>query len=103
MASGDQIKQARDARGLSQQQVAEAIGVRKSTVQKIESGVTQRSRHLPEIKRLLGLPSDTEPVSFGYAAYMELAQIAAQQQALAERAQAILREIAARQRRKRGE
>lgn len=54
-SSGKDIREAREAKGLSQQQVADAVGISQPTVQKIEDGRTVRSRYLPEIEKFLGM------------------------------------------------
>jgi transcriptional regulator with XRE-family HTH domain len=54
----ERIRQAREARGLSQQEVADAVGISQPAVRKIESGETRKSRYLPEIMRYLRIAPD---------------------------------------------
>ena len=58
MASGQDIAKARAAQGLSQQALADLVGLSQPAIQKIETGETRRSKFLPEIERVLGLSSD---------------------------------------------
>ena len=48
----------RDARGLSQADLAVRVGVRQQTIGAIEAGKTTRSKFLPRIARVLGVPLD---------------------------------------------
>lgn len=52
---GQQVREAREARGWSQEQLAEAVGTTQSTIDRVESGASLRSRFGPEIAALLGL------------------------------------------------
>ena len=52
---GSTVRDARIKRGWSQQQLAEAARVSQTTVDKIENGITKKSRFLPEIFKALGL------------------------------------------------
>lgn len=58
MKNGSRILQARQALGLSQQEVAEKAGTTQQTVDRVERGLTQHSRATPAILRVLGLESD---------------------------------------------
>lgn len=53
--NGKVIKQERIRRGMSQRQLADAVGVSQPAIKKIESGETQHSRFLPKIEMYLGL------------------------------------------------
>ena len=55
MKNGSRIRQAREAQGLSQQQLAERAGTTQQTIDRIEAGQTQHSRATPAILRALGL------------------------------------------------
>src|SRR5579862_3565270 len=68
MLSGAEIRAAREARGMSQAQLAAAVGVSQPAIRKIEAGQTKRSKYLPDIERVLapgpGAPMGVaEPVS----------------------------------------
>jgi len=52
----DKIKEAREARGLSQEGLARAVGISQAAIKKIEDGSTVRSRYLPDIAKFLGIP-----------------------------------------------
>nr|USU31061.1 helix-turn-helix domain-containing protein [Methylobacterium sp. OTU13CASTA1] len=52
---GQTIREAREKRGWSQEFVAAKVGATQSTIDRIENGITQRSRVLPEIAGLLEL------------------------------------------------
>lgn len=54
-ARGDEIRQAREARGWSQAELAKRAHTSQQTVDRIERGVVGHSRALPEVRRLLGL------------------------------------------------
>lgn len=49
MRIGEKIKRAREARGLSQEGLARAVGISQPAIKKIESGETERSRFLPDL------------------------------------------------------
>lgn len=53
MSRGDEIRKAREAKGLSQVALAKAIGISQSAVNKIEQGETVKSKWLPEIEAYL--------------------------------------------------
>jgi len=61
MASGEDIKRAREARGMSQSALASAVGITQPAIKKIESGQTLRSRYTIEIARFLGLDGVDSP------------------------------------------
>lgn len=52
------VRQARMAKGLSQQQIAEAVGMSQPSYYKIENGKTQRSGYINDIARVLGVDVD---------------------------------------------
>lgn len=52
------VRQARIAKGLSQQQIAEAVGMSQPSYYKIENGKTQRSGYINDIARVLGVDVD---------------------------------------------
>ncbi|OAI29032.1 hypothetical protein A1351_23450, partial [Methylosinus sp. R-45379] len=53
--TGDEIRKAREAKGLSQEALAERIGISQVAIQKIENGSTRKSKFLPEIERELDM------------------------------------------------
>ncbi len=55
MITGEQIRKAREAKGMSQDDLARAIGVRQPTIFKIENGQTTRSKYLSEIATVLDI------------------------------------------------
>jgi phage repressor protein C with HTH and peptisase S24 domain len=55
MGIGDQIRAAREKRGMSQEELAKAVGISQPAIKKIESGETKKSRFLPEITKHLGI------------------------------------------------
>lgn len=61
MFDGPSIKAAREAKGMTQAELADAIGIAQQTVEKIESGKVQRTSYLPEIGRILGLSDALTP------------------------------------------
>lgn len=90
MASGEQIKRARDARGLSQADLARAVGVEPPTIGKIESGRTRRSRVMPEIEQYLGLMGDGHHASLDDQEIAALHLIAANLRMLTLQVEAML-------------
>jgi HTH-type transcriptional regulator, cell division transcriptional repressor len=52
---GDRVKYARMMRELTQEQLAQAIGVKQQAIQQIESNETKRSRYLPDIADALNV------------------------------------------------
>jgi len=56
MSTATRIKALREARGWSQHDLAQRVGVSQAAINKVESGITVRSRFLPEIARALGVP-----------------------------------------------
>ena len=55
MTSGDEIRAAREAKGMSQDDLARAVGLTQPSIVKIESGRTVRSKYLPEIRQQLNI------------------------------------------------
>lgn len=55
---GARIKQARRERGLTQEQLAELASFSKRSLQDFEGGVTIPYKHLRELSRLLGRPTE---------------------------------------------
>lgn len=49
------VREAREAKGLSQQDLARAIGIKQQSLDAVEKGRTQRSKFLPEIAAELGI------------------------------------------------
>jgi phage repressor protein C with HTH and peptisase S24 domain len=66
MASGDEIKAARTARGLSQRALGDAVGCSQPAIKAIEDGTTIDSRYEEKARRFLGLKPkmsfDADPV-----------------------------------------
>lgn len=68
--SGEEIREARKARGLTQAEVAELAGTNQQTVDRIENGKTQRSKFYAKIAEVVGLagmvslvnPRDVKPL-----------------------------------------
>ena len=56
---GERVRRERETRGWSQDYLAKLSGTTQSTIDRIESGTTRRSRALPEIAAVLGLPYPT--------------------------------------------
>lgn len=52
---GKAVRSTREARGWSQEALAERVGTTQSTIDRIENGLTRRSRVLPEVAAILGL------------------------------------------------
>lgn len=62
MTLGEKIRQRREELKLSQKQVADRVSIRQQSYEAIEAGRTQRSKFLPRIAQLLGLPmSELDP------------------------------------------
>lgn len=57
---GEAIREAREHRGWSQEFLAAKVGTTQSTIDRIESGLTRKSRVLPDILSVLALSSDNE-------------------------------------------
>jgi transcriptional regulator with XRE-family HTH domain len=55
-ARGDEIRQARTALGWSQAELAEKADTTQQTVDRIERGVTEKSKAAPKLRAILGLP-----------------------------------------------
>jgi|RhiMetdeSRZDD1v2_1073273.scaffolds.fasta_scaffold00124_26 transcriptional regulator with XRE-family HTH domain len=56
MAIARNVARYRKERGLSQEELARRIGVRQNTIAAIESGLTKKSKYLPDIARVLEVP-----------------------------------------------
>jgi transcriptional regulator with XRE-family HTH domain len=56
MAIAGNVARYRKERGLSQEQLARRVGVRQNTIAAIESGLTKKSKYLPDIARVLEVP-----------------------------------------------
>ena len=52
---GERVRRAREAAGLSQAQLADAIGIRQPSLHAIETGKSERSKHASAIARALGV------------------------------------------------
>src|SRR5215470_5293591 len=62
MEIGEKIRVRREALGMSQSDLARAVGISQATLHKIEAGQTVRSRYLPNIAARLGIPlTDLDP------------------------------------------
>lgn len=60
---GKNVSSAREKKGWSVAKLAREIGVALNTIQSIESGATQKSKYLPDIARVLGVPlTDIDPL-----------------------------------------
>jgi phage repressor protein C with HTH and peptisase S24 domain len=69
MEPGERIRQAREALGWSQDDLAKKVRISQPAIKKIEAGATRRSRYLPQIATLLDLPiNDLMPESDDVAA-----------------------------------
>ncbi len=55
MLDGSSIRAAREAKGLTQAELADRIGVAQQTIEKIETGKVKRTSYLPEIDRALSI------------------------------------------------
>lgn len=58
MELGEKVRQAREAKGWSQKQLGDRVGISQVAVKKIEAGDTKQSKFLPQIASALGLPMD---------------------------------------------
>jgi phage repressor protein C with HTH and peptisase S24 domain len=58
MRTGERIAELRNARGLSQTQLAKLSGLSQATIGKLESGISSGSSHLHKIARALGTTSE---------------------------------------------
>lgn len=56
--TGEEVARRRDALGWSQAALAKKIGVRQNTIAQIELGRTKKSKHLPDIARVLDDPTE---------------------------------------------
>lgn len=62
MNAGDSIRSAREAKGWSQAQLANRVGISQPAIKKIEAGQTDHSKFLPKIAKLLDLDlADLDP------------------------------------------
>lgn len=52
---GQRIKEARNARGWSQDKLGKTIGISQPAVKKVEDGTTKNSRHLLQLAAVLGI------------------------------------------------
>lgn len=57
MKLADRLREAREAAGYSQEELAKKIGVVQQSLHKIEAGIIQNPRKLPLIESILGLPA----------------------------------------------
>lgn len=55
--TGEEMKAARIRRGWSQKRLADELGLRQNTIAQIELGTTKKSKHLPDIARILDDPA----------------------------------------------
>ncbi|MBS7696249.1 MULTISPECIES: LexA family transcriptional regulator [unclassified Chelatococcus] len=53
---GEAVRAAREAKGWSQDKLAEAVGTTQSSIDRIERGLVARSRIAPEVAMALGIP-----------------------------------------------
>lgn len=60
MAVGKRVREARNALGLTQKQLADQAGCKQADVQRIESGEVRHSKYLASILKLLHLSEDTQ-------------------------------------------
>lgn len=58
MEAGKRIREAREGRGWSTKDLADAVGVTQPAITKIEGGKTRKSRYIPDIARVLDLDPD---------------------------------------------
>jgi transcriptional regulator with XRE-family HTH domain len=56
---GERVRRARVGKRMSQQQLANAVGIAQESILKIERGRTKRSAYLSQIERVLDLPVDS--------------------------------------------
>ncbi|MEF0939609.1 helix-turn-helix transcriptional regulator [Rhizobium sp. BR 362] len=56
-AKGEEIKSAREKLELSQAELASRAGTNQQTIDRLERGLTRQSKYMPEIRKVLGLPS----------------------------------------------
>jgi len=73
MPLGDRIRSEREARGMSQSDLARGVGISQAAIAKIESGETTKSKWLPEIMRLLNIPVGSQPEAPAEEASTDLA------------------------------
>lgn len=56
MGAGELIREAREKRDWSQRELGDKVGVSQVAIMKIEAGTTTRSKFLPRIAQVLGIP-----------------------------------------------
>lgn len=56
MGIGENVKRLRVGLGLSQEQLSKRVGISQVAIKKIEAGTTVRSKYLPKIANVLGVP-----------------------------------------------
>lgn len=62
MEANEKLREARDRLRLSQKQVADRVGMTQQSYEAIEAGRTKRSKFLPRLAQLLGIPlSELDP------------------------------------------
>lgn len=57
MNIGRRLKEERNLKGLSQQQLADAVGIKQSAISQLESGASQKTTYAAAIAAKLGLTS----------------------------------------------
>ena len=66
MESGERIRAEREARGWSQVQLANRVGISQPAIKKIEAGEIRQSKFLPKIAQVLEIPlADLDPTLTG--------------------------------------
>lgn len=60
---GDAIRRAREAKGWSQDRLGQAVNISQPAIKKIEDGVTERSKFLPDIEAILGLTRGSQSLN----------------------------------------
>jgi len=89
-----ELKNLREQAGLSQQELADKVGVPQQTIEKIENGKVKRTSYLPEISRALEVGSEAGiPVSTMCAS--DVLRIAASQWTAIPTPEQIIRALAA--------
>lgn len=56
MMNGENVRRLREARSMSQGDLAKAVGISQTAIQKIETGETKRSKFMFDLARVLGVP-----------------------------------------------
>jgi transcriptional regulator with XRE-family HTH domain len=67
MIDGAQIRAAREAKGMTQQELAEKVGAHSVTISNLERGKSKWSSHMPEIQRALANDSTPADDQIKYA------------------------------------